>query len=175
MRIASDFITRPNNTTLYTTGDVMTNAVGAVLRFGTNDIFGSILSAILVDSVVAGGNKPECDLLLYSAPPDIAADNDAFAPTDAQATKLVASIPFLAANFKAAVANGHVVSAITAPVPFLAPDRVLYGVLVYRDVGPIELIVGEAFKPTCQTYVLIADSTAPTVRQPSIKFSKHIK
>lgn len=133
IRLAQDSFTRPNDTTQYAAGGVMSGSPSAVLRFGTNDIFGQINSAILIDSVVAGGTKPECDLLLYSGSPDIAADNAAFAPTDAQAAKLVASIPFLATNFKAATANGHIVSAITAGIPFVAPDRVLYGVLVARN------------------------------------------
>lgn len=129
MRTVKDTFTRPANTTAYTAGDV----IGEVMLFGTDALFGKIDSAILIDSVVAGGLKPECDLLLYSAAPTVAADNAAFAPTDAQAANLVAVIPFLAANFLAATANGCTVSAISAGIPFVAPNRVLYGVLVARN------------------------------------------
>lgn len=133
MRVASATITRPNDTTQYAAGEVMTGTVAAVLQFGVNSMFGEIKSALLVDSIIAGGTKPECDLLLYSESPDIAADNAAFAPTDAQSATLVASIPFLAANFKSATGNGHIVSANASGIPYTAPDRVLYGVLIARN------------------------------------------
>lgn len=133
MRVTSAIFTRPNNATQYAAGEVMTGTVAAVLQFGVNSVFGEIKSAILVDSVIAAGDKPECDLLLYSSAPDIAADNAAFAPTDAQAATLVAAIPFLAANFKSATTNGHIVSASASGIPYTAPDRILYGVLVCRN------------------------------------------
>ena len=133
MRVSTQSVTRPNDTTQYGAGDVVSGTVSAVLNFGTDAAFGEIKSAILIDSVVAGGTKPEMDLLLYSSSPTIAADNAAFAPTDAQAATLVAVIPFLAANFVAATSNGHIVSASVGDIPFVAPDRILYGVLVARN------------------------------------------
>jgi hypothetical protein len=134
MRISKDSITRiAADTTQYSLGDVITNTVASVLRFATNNSSGSINSAILVDSVIAGGTKLQADLLLYSAAPTIAADNAAFSPTAAQETNLVAVVPFLTANFVGAVTAGHTVSVLTAPIPFVAPDGVLYGVLVARS------------------------------------------
>ena len=131
--VATVSVTRPNDTTQYAAGEVV-GAGAASMRFGVDSPQGRITSVILIDSVVAGGIKPECDLLLYSEDITVAADNAAFAPTDAQAATLVAVIPFLAANFKAATANGVIVSALTADIPFQAtPNGLLYGVLVARN------------------------------------------
>lgn len=123
-------VTRPANVTAYTAGDVMGHATGNALEFFT-EANGRIRGAVFIDST-AEVTKPEFDLFLFDAEPTVADDNAAFAPTDAQMKRLVGVISFLAANFKVGGANGATILE-GRDLPYFAPDRKLYGVMVARN------------------------------------------
>lgn len=124
-------VTRPADTTTYAAGDV----IGGLLTFGPGQSNGVVETATLVDSA-AEVTKPECDLFLFSAPPTVAADNAAFAPTDAQMlADCFGVLTFLAANFHTASANGitHCLLQQSPIIDFVAPSGIFYGVLVARN------------------------------------------
>lgn len=130
-RVSVASVTRSDDTTQYAVGDVI--GASGLMTIGVDSNDGEIRSAILIDSVVAGGTKLASDLLIYSSAPTVAADNAAFAPTDAQQLNLVAVVPFATADFKAAATNGHTVAALTYPIPYETQGNTLYGVLIARS------------------------------------------
>ena len=122
--------TRPSNTTAYTAGDVVSVTAGAAMEF-TSGGEGLVRAAVLIDSA-AESTKPEFDLFLFTVKPTIAADNAAFAPTDAEMLNCVGVIVFLAADFKTGSGNG-ITQADVSDMGYTAPDGILYGVLVARN------------------------------------------
>lgn len=84
-RIVRGTITRGSNTDQYTAGDVIH---GLITFAGVGRIdkgaSGWIVNGSLVSSVLDGGTALDADLYLFNAAPTVAADNSAFAPTDAQ-------------------------------------------------------------------------------------------
>lgn len=137
--IVSDSLTRANNTTAYDVNDVIskTGTAGTMLYFPTGifiDGGGVITNATLVSSQNAT-TKLEADLLLFSEAITLAADNAAFAPTDANMEKLIGVVSFTAAAGKAGNAGSAgagnafcIVSGLSITVPAKT-----YGVLVARN------------------------------------------
>lgn len=122
-------VTRPANTTQYTAGDVMGGLFTFSVAAGSSAF---VRGAVFIDSA-AEATKPEFDLFLFSAEPTVAADNAAFAPTDAEMLKCVEALVFLASNFKTAGANG-VITRTGLDIPYThVTDRNLYGVMVARN------------------------------------------
>ncbi|MDP2621808.1 MAG: hypothetical protein U1A72_09710 [Sulfuritalea sp.] len=133
VKISVGSVTRPNNATPYTEGDVVGATVGDAMEFSTEQ-FGRIRGALLIDSIAAV-TRPSLDLMLFENEPTIAADNDAFAITDAQMLDCAAVISFdgtSGANFKLGGANG-VIQQQALDIPYCTPDKKLYGVLVARN------------------------------------------
>lgn len=130
IRVSEASVTRPANTTAYAAGDVVGPAVGAAMEFFAEQS-GLIRSAVLVDSA-AEATKPDLDLALFTEAPDVAADNAAFAPTDAQAEKCVGVLSFLGLDFKTLAAGNGVIQADAIDIEYSA-DRKLYGVLIARN------------------------------------------
>lgn len=132
-----DSITRPNDTTQYTAGDVIAEATNNdYLTFNDCTLgpehLGNIRGAKLFTSVAAG-TKPTIDLLLFNAAPAETADNNACAITDAELLTLVAVIPFAQANVKSIGPNqACVVGDLCYPFKAKDTNGVLYGVLVER-------------------------------------------
>lgn len=100
--------TRPNDTTQYAAGDVLSDSTSAptVLTFkgAIRDGNSTLKAAICVDSVPAG-TKPDLELWLFHTTVTPVNDNDAFTITDAEALTLVAIVPFAVADFKASALN----------------------------------------------------------------------
>lgn len=128
IRLAEASATRPANTTQYTAGDV----VGGVLTFGAESP-GIVRGAVFIDSA-AEATKPDVDLLLFDEQPTVAADNSAFAPTDAQMERCIGVIQFAGANFRAgASGNGVILATAFGELAFSGQARSFYGVLVARN------------------------------------------
>ena len=90
-------ITRPSNTTTYTINDVVNDSGTTPLLF-TNvgratDIGGWVVSG-MATSDAAQATLPNIDLMLFSSTFTIAADNAAFAPTNAQMATYLGKIRF---------------------------------------------------------------------------------
>lgn len=127
-------VTKASGTTQYTAGDV----VGGLFTFPIGGASGLIRSVLLIDSA-AESTKPDVDLFLFTAAPTVAADNDAFAPTDAQMLNCVGVVALAGSGFKVAGANGAI---LASGLSIGYTGRTLYGVLVARNAySPITLEV----------------------------------
>lgn len=135
IRASEKTITRPDNTTQYAAGDV----VGEVMTFHS-ELAGLVRAAVLIDSA-AEATKIDADLLLFDTAPTVAADNAAFAPTDDEMIRCIGAIQFAGSNFRTgATGNGVIVATAFGELPYAAPARNLYGVLVARNTyTPINL------------------------------------
>lgn len=131
-RLSEASVTRPNNATQYTAGEVIGAATGDAMEF-FSELHGIVRSAVLIDSA-AEATKPDIDLLLFDAEPTVAADNAAFAVTDAQMERCIGAIQFAGANFRAGSSgNGVIVATAFGELPYSCLARKLYGVLVARN------------------------------------------
>lgn len=128
IRTSVKSVTRPANTTQYAAGEVM----GGQLTFSIAGENGCVRSVIFCDSA-AEATKPEFDLFLFTAAPTVAADNAAFAPTDAQMQDCIGVISFLAADFKTGSGNGVTCMTGLDILYSSVINRVLYGVPVTRN------------------------------------------
>lgn len=130
-------IVRPSDTTQYAAGDVIG---GAALPFhGFPPLKGAQIGAVLQHGVMVSNanqaTKLDAELWLFSASPTIAADNVAFAPTDAQMLDFIGIITFPVANWKVSNAGAAALgnAACTTPsIGIAVPERV-FGVLVARN------------------------------------------
>lgn len=125
-RLVHAKITRPDDTTQYSIGDV----IGGLLTFNSDLPTSRTVSAILTDSA-APVTKIAADLYLFSRAPTVAADNAAFAPTDEDVAHCFAVLAFAAADFHAMGANGisHINPLLQATEYVGVPAK-FYGVLV---------------------------------------------
>lgn len=131
IRTSTKSATRPANTTQYAAGDVM----GELFTFSIAGENGCVRSAVFNDSA-AQSTKPEFDLMLFTAAPTVAADNAAFAPTDAQMQDRIGTISFLAADFKTGSGNGGTDMTGRDILYSSVVNRVLYSVMVARNTYP---------------------------------------
>lgn len=119
-------ITRPDNTTQYSIGDV----IGGLLTFNSDMPTSRTESAVLTDSA-APATKIAADLFLFSRPPTVAADNAAFAPTDAEVAECFAVLPFAAADFHTLGTAGIThINPLLHPIEYVSVPAKFYGVLV---------------------------------------------
>lgn len=133
IRVSEASVTRPANTTTYTAGDVVGDpaaGAGEALEF-FSDQSGIVRNALLVDSA-AETTKPDIDLLLFDAKPTIAADNAAFAVTDAQMERLVGVVSFAGSSFKTGASGNGAIQVTGLDIAYSA-NKKLYGVLVARN------------------------------------------
>lgn len=143
--VVTGSVTRPNDTTQYAAGDVITNStsVPTVITFsncaGYQGGGGWITGMVLVDSANQA-TKPTLELWLFDTSYTPANDNAAFAPTDAvMATCLgVVSFDTVYVGLATVGADGNSLQLPDAdelPVEFktLGNSRHLYGVLVVRN------------------------------------------
>lgn len=134
-------VTRPNDTTPYTSGDVIGTSVTAALELEdvarSNGGSGMIMSALVIDSANQA-TQPSLELWLFTAPLAVVADNAPFAPTDAEMLTLVGVITLSSAKVGNATvgAGGNlaIVSDVVA-TPFKCGGGTtnLYGYLVVRN------------------------------------------
>lgn len=134
LQLAEANVTRPADTTQYAAGDVVGPTVGNAIEFGLgNNAKGIVRSAVLIDSA-SEATKPDIDLFLFDTEPTVAADNAAFAPTDAQMERCVGVIAFAGTNFRGGSnSNGVIIATAFGELPYQANDLKLYGVLVARN------------------------------------------
>lgn len=138
--VRSQEITRPTNTDAYTAQDLIAGATAATLKFtGFKQGITKIVSAKLFSSANVA-TKLAADLLLFSEDVPLAvADNAAFTLSDANALKLVAVVPFAAADGRGidstSGADGNAVSQVANLNVFADVDQngKLYGVLIARN------------------------------------------
>lgn len=131
-------ITRPNDTTAYTAGDVIGTADSQVLTFNNvSTAFvqgsGAVCSASVISSA-APATLPSLELWLFKVAPTAVADNSAWAVTDAELLNLVGVIP-LATTYVGLASGNHVQQSATSINGFQLPagSDALYGVLVVRN------------------------------------------
>lgn len=131
--IARTSITRPANTTAYSTGDVI-NANGSttpiLLTYEGTTRFPFLLYSHLVSSNEAG--TPAIDVYFFSSSFTIAADNAAFAPTDSQMKDYYLG-KVSHTDWAAFAANKHSDAKPDAPIAIptqTVPDAGVYVVLV---------------------------------------------
>lgn len=139
--IVSQRIVRPNNTTAYAAADVLGSTVGtSPIEFQNCARFpggtGIVQTGLLIQNNFPA-TKLQVDLLLFETNQiTVAADNAAFAPTDAQIETLVLSLSFDGvANAKAAATtNGYIpLTGLTMPFKCADGQTSLWGVLVTRN------------------------------------------
>jgi hypothetical protein len=132
---------RPNDSTQYTAGDVVsstsTAGVAPMLKFLNVARFagggGILQSAVLIDSVAAA-TKPDLELYLFTNVIVMQSDNAVWAPTDAEMTYFVGVVAFPTGAFKTAGANGIIdVTGLGMAFNCAADRQDLYGVLVARN------------------------------------------
>lgn len=139
------YLQRPNNTTQYAAGDVVSEVT-------TNDhfVFADASNQNILTGKILGckveincnaGTKPDLELWLFDTDIAEVADNSAFAPTDAEILTLVGVIAIPVASFKVGLsgsdAAGNVVQLVSGLIiPFkntANSARTLYGQLVARN------------------------------------------
>jgi len=131
-------ITRPNDTTTYAAGDVIGTASSQVLTFnGVSTPFvqgAGAVCGVQVISSAAPATLPSLELWLFKTAPTAAADNTAWAVTDAELLDLIGVIP-LANTYVGLASGNHVQQAAQTLVNFNLPSGsdVIYGVLVVRN------------------------------------------
>lgn len=130
-------IIRPNNTTPYAAGDVIGTASNQILTFNNVPALDQNHATLLDARVLsneAPATLPSLELWVFKVAPAAAADNTAWAVTDAELLNLVGIYPM--ANTYVGLASGnHVQLAAPRAFPFNFPSGVntLYGVLVVRN------------------------------------------
>ncbi len=131
-------VTRPNNTTAYTAGDVIGTAASQVLTFNnvsTPFVQGSgwVANATVLSSA-APTTLPSLELWLFKVAPAAAADNSAWAVTDAELLNLIAVLP-LATTYVGLASGNHVQQSANTIAGFTLPSGsdTIYGVLVVRN------------------------------------------
>jgi hypothetical protein len=140
-RALTGSIKRPADTTTYAAGDVIGTAASQVITFfnardpnGDDVNKGLILGAQVVDSA-APATLPSLELWMFDTAPTAAADNTAWAVTDAElAAGFLGVIP-LSYTYVGLASGNHVQRSDTTAIPFevKASDGSLYGVLVARN------------------------------------------
>src|SRR5215467_681669 len=136
-------ITRPANTTTYTPGDVITDDSNSRLvfsllnRYGTDAMDGYEIKSAVCVSNANQVTDPDLELWLFvSDPRDLAADNAAFAPTDAELESLAGIVKFPVASFVVGNAGSGIsgnVACIATNIGIAADAPTLFGVLVVRN------------------------------------------
>lgn len=144
MKTITASFTRPNDTTQYAAGEVITAATAAVMEFtkvgrDAQRGAGVIVDAILVDSA-AQTTKLSAELWLFTSAMTMDNDNAVFTPTDTELLDLVGVIQFTTAfvGDATAGANGNcVLQAERTYLPINYQCKIgvtsLYGVLVTRN------------------------------------------
>jgi len=133
--------TRPADTATYAAGDVVNESTSAGTVWTFNNMArgaglgGVIQSAILVSSLAPPTLKGEFELYLFDTAPGTQNDNVAWAPSDAEAKKIVAMIPFSLANYRAFGANNgaYMLNALGITYDCSSTLTTLSGILVARN------------------------------------------
>lgn len=153
VELAKASLERPNNTTAYDPGDIIADANGNILEFeGVTSAIGPhttgyVDCARLISS--ANNTPADMELWLFNKKPTTGADNTALALSDSDvADHLVGIIEFEDTDFKvsnaASGASGNMVAELrNASLPFVAPARKLWGVIVPR--GAYTPVANETF------------------------------
>jgi hypothetical protein len=132
-------ITRPAaDTTQYAAGDVLGNASSQILTFSnvsTNFVFGKgvvIAASLLVSTAPA--TLPSTELWLFKNAPAAAADNTAWAVTDAELLDLIGIYP-MATTYVGLASGNHVQMSAPRVFAFELPSGKdeMYGVIVMRN------------------------------------------
>jgi hypothetical protein len=141
-------ITRPADTTQYTAGDVVTSAVAAALQF---DVARAAGAAVWVNNfVLTSTNVPAATgafwAWLFTAAPTVAADNAAFAPSDAE--MLTCAGRLMLDHAQKTGANTHYQPSVLRPTYIVcaAADTKLY--VVITDINAYTPANAEVFTAT---------------------------
>ena len=135
---ASDSYTRPADTTQYTAGDQVADGTPSVLTFALPRISGGsgvIIYAVCHDSASVAV-KPDLRLYLFDTTVTPAADNAAWAPSDAEMLTSIGFVDFSAWEIGTVTAgaagncNSYVAN---LDIPFVATALSIFGVLVVRN------------------------------------------
>ena len=136
-------ITRPNNTTQYAAGEVITQTTPVVLTFeGASRLPGGnsmIIDAIIMDSANQT-LKLSAELWLFTAAPVMDDDNAVFTPTSAELLKLIGIMQFSTAFVGDAAAGASGNCALVSEHTYLPQNfqcasglTSIYGVLITRN------------------------------------------
>ena len=122
----------------YASGDV----VGDEFTLTFPDVVGDgsvILQGATIVFLTGGltAANAACDVYLYKGSVTAAADNAAFAPSDAESAKLVAVLTFAAANFLAPLTNNAVATIQITNWEVPTSAGTLTGVVVTRGAGTL--------------------------------------
>lgn len=131
-------ITRPNDTTTYAAGDVIGTDTTQVLVFNSVSTpfvqgAGVVCNASVISSA-APALLPSLELWLFKATVTAAADNTAWAVTDAEMLNLIGVIP-LDETYVGLASGNHVQQSAMTVYGFQLPagSDAIYGVLVVRN------------------------------------------
>jgi hypothetical protein len=137
--VIKDSIIRPDNTTAYAAGEVISEVTtNDHYQFSkTGGMFGEIYSA----KMMINANKstlPDLELWLFDADIAEVADNSAFAPTDAEILTLIDVIEFSNSLWKiglsGADASGNIVQTVrNLNIAMPRTSNTIYGQLVVRN------------------------------------------
>lgn len=142
--IVIDTITRPANATPYTAGDVIANNDDSYLTFPGSvkpPKWTGMISGARIMSSANQATKPDIEMWLFRSPPTEIADNDAFAPSDAEVRELVGIVSFPVASWQvgnpgSGAAGNCVCEAMPKAIPLrggVNPSDTIYGLLVVRN------------------------------------------
>lgn len=136
-------VTRPANTTPYTSGDVVGTDPGTVITINnaSNGEFEcGILQQAIISSSAYVGTPPDLELWLFDTTVTADTDNAAFTPTDAELATLVGIVDFPTLDWKIGTATAGVdgnMACVAANIgmPFNTKKGThsLFGVLVARN------------------------------------------
>lgn len=143
--------TRPSDTTAYANGDTICNSTSApaIMTFAgaakTPGLGGILQSAMLITSA-AQATALDADLLLFESSVAMSNDNAAFSPSDSDAEKIIAVVPFRSAAGGSKLGANMVFDAGALGRSFKCAggSSSLFGVLVARNAyTPVS---GEVFR-----------------------------
>ena len=154
LRFVESTITRPANTTLYTAGDALSDATGdahftfpRVLVGRANT--GEIRSAYLIGTA-RQSTEPDLELYLFHTDIATTADNDNFAPTDAEMATCVAVIEIPSADMRTVgpTGSGGGRAQFMTRVDRLGSRMPFQGVIANGEVALYgQLVVANAYTP----------------------------
>lgn len=140
-KVLTQSYTRPADTAVYASGDVVANSTSAATILTFSDVARQngggayIHRAVLIDSA-SQTTKPEFELYLFDTAPVMENDNAAWDPSDTEIEACVGYIPFSSANWRTGANSGNgliVAENLGLAIQCAAGSKALYGILVARN------------------------------------------
>lgn len=146
-KIVSQSVTRPADTNVYASGDVIATATSGgdstlvfsdvVRDYNTSGQQGAIITDVSIIDSANQTTKLTPELWLFSSSPGDDNDNAVFTPTDAELDNLIAIIPFsntyVGDATSGAGGNSVYTSDTVNKIVYLTSSNSLYGVIVARN------------------------------------------